>query len=67
MATYYVVPDPSGYGDWAIKKKGRGKAQDAQTQNTAKNTVRNQVAEQGDQVYVYGNRSNHIVDSFEVR
>jgi len=65
MTTYYVVPDTSGYGDWAIKD-GRGKVSDAQTQSTAKSSVRNTYGDKGDQVYVYGSRKNEIVDSFTI-
>jgi hypothetical protein len=70
MSTYYIVPDESGYGSWAIKK-GMGaiteKVSDAQTQKTAINSVRNTYAETGDQVIVYGNRKNEIVDQFTLR
>lgn len=69
MTTFYVVPDSSGYGSWAIKKQVGAvisKVQDAQTQATAKNTVRRNLAEEGDQVTVYGSRANQIVDQFTV-
>jgi len=65
MSAYYVVPDSSGYGDWAIKKNGM-KVQNAQTQATAVNTVRNQVGNKGDEVYVYGSRKNQIVNQFTI-
>lgn len=65
MSSYYVTPDDSGYGNWRIKKNGR-KVQDAQTQQTAINALRNGIASEGDQVYVYGSRKNGIVDSFTV-
>jgi len=65
MTSYYVVPDQSGYGSWAIKKNGM-KVQDAQTQATGKNSARS-LANEGDQVYVYGSRSDQIVNSFTVQ
>jgi len=65
MSEYYVVPDTSGYGNWAIKKKGR-KVQDAQTQQTAVNQLRRNgdPGTEGDQVTVYGSRQNQIVNNF---
>ena len=62
MSKYYVVPESSGYGDWAIKKNGM-KKQDAQTQNTGKSSAR-KLANQGDEIIVYGSRKKQIVDSF---
>jgi len=69
MTTFYVVPDSSGYGSWAVKKQVGAvttKVQDAQTQATAKNAVRRDHAEEGDQVTVYGSRANQIIDQFTV-
>ena len=66
MTTFYVVPETSGYGDWAIKKKGGYKVNDAQTQQTAVNNLRNSGSpgNKGDQVIVYGSRNQEIVDNF---
>jgi len=65
MTTFYVVPDKSGYGDWAIKTD-RGKKSNAQTQSTGKSSAR-RYAEPGDTVVVYGNRKKQIVEKFEVK
>jgi len=62
MSKYYVVPDSTGYGDWAIKKNSM-KVQNAQTQSTGKNSAR-KLANTGDEIVVYGSRKNQIVDSF---
>lgn len=66
MTTYYVVPDASGYGNWAIKKTGGIKVSDAQTQKTAVNNLRNSGSpgNKGDQVIVYGSRNQEIVENF---
>lgn len=68
MSTYYVVPETSGYGDWAIKKSGGTKVQNAQTQSTAVNQLRGSgPGQKGDQVVVYGKRKNQIVNSFKLQ
>lgn len=61
MPDYHVVRDPSGRGDWAIKKNGR-KVQDALTQQTAINAAR-RIGNVGDNVYVHG-VDNRIRDEF---
>jgi len=66
MTTYYVVPNTSGYGNWTIKRSGGIKIQDAQTQQTAVNTLRSNGSpgNQGDQIIVYGSQNQEIVDNF---
>jgi len=61
MTKYYVVPDRSGYGGWAIKKNGL-KLQNAQTQATGKNTARRK-ASAGDEIIIYGSQRKQIVNS----
>lgn len=65
MSRYFVVPDQSGYGAWAIKKNGR-KVSNAQTQATAKNTAKRK-ASKGDEIVIYGSRNKQIVDSITVQ
>lgn len=65
MTTYYVVPETHGYGDWAIKRSGGIKVQNAQTQSTAVNQLRGSgPGTKGDQVIVYGSRNKEIVNQF---
>jgi hypothetical protein len=65
MTTYYVVPETNGYGDWAIKRSGGIKVQNAQTQSTAVNQLRGTgPGKKGDQVIVYGNKKKGIVNQF---
>jgi len=67
--TYYVVPNSNGYGDWSIITGGGRKEADAQTQQTAINKLRRAGAPglEGDQVIVYGNRKQSIVDNFTLQ
>jgi len=64
--TLYVVPNSNGYGNWSIIRSGGAKVRDAQTQQTAVNTLRSpgSPGKKGDQVIVYGPRNREIVNNF---